>query len=208
MCVAYRLAPSTDTRLPFDNILLDKMVQALAFVAKGPFECVLFRAMFLFAFNAFTRIGEITNTGNQRNLMQYQNVFINSSCPPVSAEVVVNFYEFKHNTDKTRHTVTFSHGPTQYSAVTALTDYLTYRNTSNGPLVQYLNGKPVTRPQVLHAVLNYCNIDSKYYKGHSFRLGAASYAALHLQYSDAKIRALGRWNSNAFKNYIRVPTSK
>ncbi|XP_033725894.1 uncharacterized protein LOC117315690 [Pecten maximus] len=207
ICGAHRIAPSSDTRLPFDNVLVDKMVSGLEFVTKTPFELVLFRAMFLFAFNAFARIGEIAKTGNQHNLVQFQNVHVSSSSS-MTQEVVVNFYEFKHNTDKKRHTVSFSHGPTQYSAVTALTDYLVYRGQSHGPLFRYLNEKSVTRQhfdKILHAVLNYCNIDSRFYKGHSFRLGAASYAALHLHYSDAKIRTLGRWNSNAFKKYIRLP---
>lgn len=42
------------------------------------------------------------------------------------------------------------------------------------------------------------------YKGHSFRIGAASHAA-DRGLSDAQIRALGRWKSNAFQRYIRVP---
>lgn len=208
ICGAYRIAPASDVRLPFGIDMLDKMTAALAFVVPTPFDIVLFRAMFLFAFSAFARIGEIACTGNAHNLVQFQNIVFNCSLTTDAEQVVVNFYDFKHNLEKKRHTVTFGHGPTQLSAVTALKDYLNYRNSLPGPLFQYLNKKPVTRrhfDNVLHAVLNHCHFDSRLYKGHSFRLGAASYAALHLHRSDAEIRILGRWNSNAFKKYIRLP---
>jgi RES domain-containing protein len=38
--------------------------------------------------------------------------------------------------------------------------------------------------------------------GHSFRIGAASFAA-EKSLSDAQVRFMGRWNSNAFRKYIR-----
>ena len=41
--------------------------------------------------------------------------------------------------------------------------------------------------------------------GHSFRIGAASRAAEH-RLTDTQIRLLGRWKSNAFTKYIRVPS--
>ena len=42
-------------------------------------------------------------------------------------------------------------------------------------------------------------------KGHSFRIGAASFAA-DKGLSDAQVRALGRWKSNTFLKYIRLPS--
>ena len=45
-------------------------------------------------------------------------------------------------------------------------------------------------------------VDSSRYKSHSFRIGGACHAA-EKGYSDAQIRALGRWKSYAFKVYLR-----
>ena len=53
--------------------------------------------------------------------------------------------------------------------------------------------------------IKYCGLDPSRYKGHSFRIGAAS-CAVDAGMSDAQIRALGRRGSNAFQKYIRIPS--
>jgi len=59
--------------------------------------------------------------------------------------------------------------------------------------------------QVLADSLRFCDLDVLGYKSHSFRIGAASWAASKGM-SDAQIRAFGRWKSNAFLRYIRAPS--
>ena len=44
---------------------------------------------------------------------------------------------------------------------------------------------------------NWTGCQSKYYKGHSSRIGAATYAMT--------IKLMGRWSSNAYRKYIRIP---
>ena len=58
---------------------------------------------------------------------------------------------------------------------------------------------------ILSMAIKYCGLDPSRYKGHSFRIGAASYAA-DAGMSDSQIRALGRWKSDAFRKYIRIPS--
>ena len=57
----------------------------------------------------------------------------------------------------------------------------------------------------LNAALTFCNLDTKLYKAHSFRIGAASWASAK-GFSDSQIRLLGRWQSSAFLRYIRTPS--
>ena len=45
---------------------------------------------------------------------------------------------------------------------------------------------------------------SKYYKGHSFRIGAAT-SAVAAGIPEAQIILMGRWSSDAYKKYIRIP---
>ena len=57
----------------------------------------------------------------------------------------------------------------------------------------------------LRRCLNFCGLNAQRYKSHSFRIGAACLAA-DKGFSDAQIRALGRWKSDAFKLYISNST--
>ena len=57
---SYRPRPCFDIRLPITLLLLDKLIDALYHTAPNLYEITLFKAMYLFAFYAFARIGEIT----------------------------------------------------------------------------------------------------------------------------------------------------
>ena len=73
-----------------------------------------------------------------------------------------------------------------------------------------MDGTPISRTyftQQLNISLIGCGLDTKLYKGHSFRIGAATTTAID-GVSEQKIRAMGRWSSNAFKIYIRIPMIK
>ena len=56
----------------------------------------------------------------------------------------------------------------------------------------------------LALIFRVCGLDPTKYKGHSFRIGAATFAA-ECGFSDAQIRSMGRWKSDAFRKYIRGP---
>jgi hypothetical protein len=75
-----------------------------------------------------------------------------------------------------------------------------------GALYCHANGKPITRYQfsaVLRKVLISDGIQSDNFKSHSFRIGTASEASVN-GISDSKIMELGRWKSQAVKNYLRL----
>jgi hypothetical protein len=50
-----------------------------------------------------------------------------------------------------------------------------------------------------------CGFDTLKYSGHSFRIGASTFAA-ECGFSDTQIRAMGHWRSDAFLKYIRRPS--
>lgn len=58
-------------------------------------------------------------------------------------------------------------------------------------------------PLHIHQALKFAGLDPARYKGHSFRIGAASHGAENGM-SDAQNRILGRWKSKAFQRCIRV----
>ena len=86
--------------------------------------------------------------------------------------------------------------------------YFSFRGLFDGPLFCTIDGLPIQRKlfdEILATVLHHFGIDSTKHKGRSFRIGVATFAA-ESGFSDAQIRAMGCWKSDAFKKYIRTPS--
>ena len=84
-------------------------------------------------------------------------------------------------------------------------DYCGMRGAVSGPLFCESDLRPVTISSFnteLKRCLVFCGLDTSHYKGHSFRIGAATHAS-EQGFSDSQIRKLGRWQSDAFKTYLR-----
>ena len=117
--------------------------------------------------------------------------------------VKLTYHQFKHHYNQSPISIIFSH-QAAFCPVETLLRYCSVRGSVPGPLFQHLNGVLVTQTEFdewLTKVIKSCGLDSTRYKGHSFRIGAASHGAAS-GYSDTQIRLLGRWQSDAFKRYI------
>ena len=89
--------------------------------------------------------------------------------------------------------------------MTALFHYYKVRGDHPGPLFCYADMTSISAYQFnveLRRCLTYCGLDTSQYKSHSFHIGGACHAA-EQGYSNAQIRALGHWKSDAFKVYLR-----
>ncbi|CAC5361064.1 unnamed protein product [Mytilus coruscus] len=89
-----------------------------------------------------------------------------------------------------------------------LRTYFNARSKSIGPAFILFCGNYVTRYQfnaVLKKVLNVADILLANFQSHSFRIGAASQSS-KMGFSDDEIQNFGRWESKAYKAYIRIPT--
>ena len=94
--------------------------------------------------------------------------------------------------------------------VKALLEYINVRNPYPGPLFIGLNGNPLTRSLLvsqLQTALRMAGVPHTNYNGHSFRIGAATTAAQR-GLEDSLIQTLGRWKSNAYKLYIKLPRAQ
>ena len=92
-----------------------------------------------------------------------------------------------------------------------LRQHLLQRPKVKGPLYCHFGGSSVTRYQfssVLNKALRAMGV-SNYtsFKTHSFRISAAS-SYSEKGVSEQDIKRLGRWKSDAFKGYIRLPSKK
>ena len=159
--------------------------------------------MFLLAFFALFRIGEITQTSNANHTLLNSDVCIyhkNGHTP----ELEVTLRHSKHNTSATMLQV-HPHKHRRLCPVTAIQLYCRVRPSVNGQFFVNNKGHPVTDKhfrKVFKKCISKLNLNPSAYTPHSFRIGGATSAHLH-NLSDSKIRHLGRWKSNAFLKYIR-----
>ena len=76
-----------------------------------------------------------------------------------------------------------------------------------GPLFSFQSGRYLTRSAVVHLLrdaASYTGLPYKSLKGYHFRIGAASTAAA-AGLPDCLIKVLGRWSSDCYQLYIRIP---
>ncbi len=85
-------------------------------------------------------------------------------------------------------------------------EFLQARGSVQANLFAFPDGALMLRREfdsALKQLLTFCGRQTSAFKGHSFRISAASAAALRGE-SDAQIRAAGRWASDAFRKYTSV----
>lgn len=198
--------PRLDLRLPITLPILQRLINASNQISGSPYQACQFRAMCALAFFAFLRIGEITTHSGAGNLPLQLNQLtkVYDGRNRVSG-IQLTFSNFKHHYNERPFTLLINVQP-DVCPVALLLDYLALRGEHPGAIFVTQLGIPVSRDEFssrLQTAVRYCGLDSSRYKGHSFRIGAASHAA-EQGMSDARIRILGRWNSNAFHKYIRV----
>jgi len=203
--IGYKL----DSRLPITLPILVRIMKVSDVFCLSQYEIFMFKAMCAMAFFAFLRIGEITVSKRDSvngNLLQLDQVSIQHSGKGNVVSLIITFTSYKHSYNPNPpFSIVLMRQP-KACPVQLFLDYVSFRGTIHGPLFIHQNGSPVLRSEfskMLSSVIQLCNLDPNRYKGHSFRIGAATYAA-EQGLPDTKIRQLGRWKSDAFKKYIRI----
>lgn len=205
---AARLLPQYDSRLPITEPILQRLVQSLPYVYPSLYEQVLYKSIFTLAFYGLARVGELVMTAQDKshNVLQVSDVqVVFQHAKPANMQVC--FRHFKHNSSQKAHTITVNTIlPSSICPVQSMLEYLPKRGPKPGCLFLEQNEQPLSRKQfdnVVRKCLKFCELNSTFYKGHSFRIGGAT-LAVKQGMSDAQIRLLGRWKSDAFKKYIRA----
>jgi hypothetical protein len=91
--------------------------------------------------------------------------------------------------------------------VTAVLNYAALWGNQSGPFFITSTGRPLIKQTFvseIREVLARLGLPDHEYAGHSFRIGAATSAAM-AGIEDSTIQLLGRWQSAAFLRYIRTP---
>jgi hypothetical protein len=202
---------SVDSRLPITPSILKQLISSLPYTSKSYFVHVLIKSMYLLAFHCFLRIGEFTSSqGGHAHLLTVQCVHFvkDKSNFPIGFELTMK--TFKHSKGQPVTLYVERNADKTLCPVQALWTFFQVRKPTSGPLFTFMDGSPVSRnyfTEQLRLSLIWCGLDSTRNKGHSFRIGAAT-TAFSNGISEQKIKAMGRWSSDAFKKYIRVPVIK
>ena len=176
-----------NSRLPITLPILHRILASAVHFCHSQYDIVLFQAMCSLAFFGCRRVGEITLTTSKGGGSPFQIHQLTQSVAENQKVVALKctFLDFK------------------CSLRLSLS-----QKVIPGPLFVLGDGSPVSIAaftEKLSMAIKYCGFEPSRYKGHSFRIGAASHAA-DAGMSDAQIRALERWKSNAFQKYIRIPS--
>lgn len=130
----YRLSQTIDTRLPITIPILNKMLLAIPVFLNSYYEQCIIKAMFLFAFSTFARIGELVAVRDipQEHILQLSDVSLTSVQGEIK-EAVVSFRKFKHNIKEGAEVVRFTDENTNSSepAIKCLVKNLSYNLDPN-----------------------------------------------------------------------------
>lgn len=199
-----KLGSRVDSRLPITLPILHKILSIAHDLSLSSYELCLFQAMCSLAFHAFLRVGEMAVTNNNTSVLTIDNItkLVNADNHVISLKVT--FLNYKHSYNQSPFSIIIDRQES-FCPVQLMLDYLACRGSLPGSLFM-LTGTPVSRQyfcDILSRAIKRCGLSPTRYKGHSFRIGAASHAA-ERGMSDSRIRVLGRWKSNAFLRYIRL----
>ena len=202
-----RLRFHKDIRLPITLEILSNICQVLPQVCYSHYEATLFKAAFLLAFYGMFRVSELVAPSSllvQRTL-SFQDVILNTNLEFIYVTLRIS------KCNQSGHPVKLKiprEKNVDLCPVSALKDFLTIRPNIQGPFFCHVDGKPVTRSQfscVLIKSLGRVRPECSNIKAHSFRIGRATHL-FQLGLSGKQIQALGRWRSEAYKKYIRLPS--
>lgn len=119
----------------------------------------------------------------------------------------ITLHHFKTNKSSSAVKIFIPELRGRYCPLHHLRQYLSLRGTKQGPLFINCDNSILlmaTFRNHFKKILSFLDMSPKYYKPHSFRIGACTQAILS-GYPENKVMAMGRWKSSAYKRYIRIP---
>ena len=160
------------------------------------------------AFFGFLRVSEFTvpcqGTYDPGTHLSLTDISLDNRDNPRLIAVFIK----QSKTDPFRKGVALYLGATNHPVcpVTGVLPYLALRGDQPGPLFLTEDGKGLTRQALsvsLDQLFKTLQLQPHNYNTHSFRIGAATTAA-QANIPDRCIQVLGRWQSDAYKQYIRM----
>ena len=172
------------------------------------FNSVMLWAAALVIFFSFCRSGEVTVKDKTKYNANTHLFFAYVMVDNAASQSVVSLNIKYSKTDQGRVGVQGILGRTfdDVCPVLALLDLPFEKGNKPEALFQWQDGTPQSKAKFVEAIrraLNTAQLPAKDYAGHSFRIGAATTAAM-AELKDSAIQTLGRWKSSSRMNPRRL----
>ena len=196
-----RMHKKQDSRLPITKDVLKILLGSLKLVCCTQYECMMFSAAFCLAYICLLRVSEfaLPHRNSKKSILNIENVLLNQNTirlhlqnSKTDQRHIGSFVDVKINSE---NKFCFEH----------LDMYFKVRAKIHGPFFCHHDGSPLTTFQfnaVFKKALANSGLESSHYKSHSFRIGGAT-NMFREGHSIDDIKHRGRWQSNAYKSYIR-----
>ena len=197
-------------RLPVTATLLSRIGDELTRTAH-PERLVLW-AVACTAFFGFFRLGELLLTNRTAFNPQLHLAWGDMAIDNPHSPQMLRFHLKHSKTDPFSRGADVILGRTglPLCPVAAVLNYVARRGSRQGPFFLASTAQPLTKQEFvreIRTILATLGITDHEYAGHSFRIGAATSAAM-AGVEDSTIQLLGRWQSSAFLRYIHTPQEK
>ena len=205
-----KIKPTTDVRQPITLAILHSLIRAMPTILPEARAVTMYRAAFLIMFHAFLRVGEITvraKGASMINVIKYKDCTFHTKQGQLD-NMVVTIRNCKHHNNTDFH-ITIPAVNHPQCPVKVVWKYASSTPHRHSTLFHNANGSPLSRHQldkILKTLFQAIGLSPAKYKTHSFRIGAATEAITSLSMSDSEVQHLGRWQSGAFRRYIRSPS--
>ena len=195
------------SRLPITPSILRRLKST--WLGENPsYEALMLWSASLTTFFSFCRSGKITveneNKYDPNTHLSFGDVSVDNAVSPSVVSLNIKYSK----TDPGRHGYQVVLGITNddLCPVAALLTYLGQRGDKPGALFQWRDGTPLSKTKFVEAVrqaMSAAHLPAQDYAGHSFRIGAATTAAM-AGVQDSTIQTLGRWKSASYLLYVRM----
>lgn len=187
-------------KFPITPDVLLKLCQALRGTAISDWDRVCLEAMFLLAFHAFLRVGEMCLS---RHTLQWEDITLHSGY------VAVQFPSYKFSLGRCP-SVYLPARSSVLCPVKALAKFIQIRGFSPGSFFRDECGFPYSSHQfrsLLSCVTAVAGLSACGITPHCFRIGAATSAAA-IGIPDETIQRMGHWSSRAFVRHIKFQINR
>ena len=202
-----KLSANTTARLqPITINMLTELIILVESLSVSEFEKMLLKAIMSVMYHACLRISEVGRSGKANHALASRNVSFITKPPSLHPRKMrITLTSFKHS--KGPQTLEINGAKDKrVCPVRLLYLFKSMKNHSSRTFFCHEGGQPITRTYMMSRLRELVALSSFSHKRlntHSFRIGRTTDLVLKGGVSDAYIRHVGRWSSNAYLKYVR-----